>query len=617
MCGLAGYLGQGNRDVLEKMTRSIEYRGPNDKGFFVEHKIGLGHQRLSIIDLSGQARQPITNETGTVQVIFNGEIYNFQELRKDLISQGHQFKSQTDSEVIIHQYEEDGNDCFKKFNGMFAIAIWDSHQEKLILARDRYGQKPLYWTLKDQTLIFASELKAILCHPLVKKELNPLAIYQYFSFDYIPQPLTIFKDIYKLANGSFLVFENNQVKIDNYYQIEFNHQEIDFSTAKEKFGNLLEDSVKKRLVADVPVGIFLSGGIDSSVITYFAKKYKEDIETFSIGFEEPSFDESSYAQQIASFLKTNHHHQEFRSQDLLNIIPEVIEKLDEPFGDPSILPTYLLSKFTANQVTVALGGDGGDELLMGYPNHQVQKIINSLGLAHLKIKGISGILEKLLPVSNKNLTFSYKLKRYGHGWGFDGLYRDFVNIGGYINGFEKMFNFKNRSEELFDFAQDFLSSYNDKKYSEKINLLFLKYYLQDDILFKIDRASMYNSLEVRAPFLDFRLADFVNSLPLNYKLRGLKTKYILKELMKDKLPNNIIGRPKKGFGVPLTLWLKKDLKEYMLENLNQAEIDRVGLFNYDFVNKLIKDHLANKRDNRKVLWNLIIFQSWVKKYGKF
>ncbi len=617
MCGLAGYLGQGNRDVLEKMTRSIEYRGPNDKGFFVEHKIGLGHQRLSIIDLSEQARQPISNETGTVQVVFNGEIYNFQELREDLISQGHQFKSQTDSEVIVHQYEEDGNDCFKKFNGMFAIAIWDSRQDKLILARDRYGQKPLYWTLKDQTLIFASELKAILYHPLVKKELNPLAIYQYFSFDYIPQPLTIFKDIYKLANGSFLVFENNQVKLDNYYQIELNHQEIDFSTAKEKFGDLLEDSVRKRLVADVPVGIFLSGGIDSSVITYFAKKYKEDIKTFSIGFEEPSFDESSYAQQVANFLKTKHHHQEFKSQDLLDVIPEVVERLDEPFGDPSILPTYLLSKFTANQVIVALGGDGGDELLMGYPNHWVQKIINSLGLTHLRIKGISEILEKLLPVSDKNLAFFYKVKRYGHSWGFDGLYRDFLNVGGYINGLEKLFKFKVKSEELFGFAKEFLTDYQDKKYLEKVNILFLKYYLQDDILFKVDRASMYNSLEVRAPFLDFCLADFVNSLPLNYKLRGLRTKYILKELMKGKLPREIINRPKKGFGVPLTLWLKKDLKDYMLENLSSVEINKIGLFDYSFVNKLIKEHLANKRDNRKILWNLIIFQNWAKKYGRF
>ncbi|MFH1900533.1 MAG: asparagine synthase (glutamine-hydrolyzing), partial [Patescibacteria group bacterium] len=410
MCGLAGYVGKGDKGILEKMTRSLKYRGPNDEGFFIQDGIGLGHQRLSIIDLSDRGRQPISNEDGTIKVVFNGEIYNFQELRKELIYKGHKFKSQTDSEVIVHQYEEDGVDCFKKFNGMFVIAIWDSRQKKLILSRDRYGQKPLYWTLVNNTLIFASEIKSILLHPLVKKELNHLAVYQYFSFDYVPQPQTIFKNIYKLTNGSFLVFENNQVSLNEYYKIEISEEKIDFQSSIENLGKLLEDSVRKRLIADVPIGIFLSGGIDSSAIAYFAKKQKQDIKTFSIGFNEPSFDESSYAQQAAMFLKTDHYHKEFKSMDLLNVIPEVIEKLDEPFGDPSILPTYLLSKFAVREVKVALGGDGGDELLMGYPNHQVQKIISLLGLNHLKSKvNFAEILERLLPVSDKNLTLSYKV----------------------------------------------------------------------------------------------------------------------------------------------------------------------------------------------------------------
>ncbi|MBU1255585.1 asparagine synthase (glutamine-hydrolyzing) [Patescibacteria group bacterium] len=381
MCGIAGYLGQGNEDVLKRMTRSLKHRGPNDEGFFIKDEVGLGHQRLSIIDLSQQGRQPMSSEDGMIQIAFNGEIYNFKELRENLITRGHQFKSQTDSEVIIHQYEEDGVDCFKKFNGMFALAIWDGQKEKIILVRDRYGQKPLYWTLVNKTLIFASELKAILNHPLTKKELDSQSVTQYFSFDYVPQPQTIFKNIHKLANGSFLTFKNNQVKISEYYQIKLDNKDIGFESAKEEFGKLLESSIEKRLVADVPVGIFLSGGIDSSTIAYFAKKQKEDIKTFSIGFDQSSFDESSYAQQVARFLKTDHYHQRFSSRDLLNIIPEIIEKLDEPFGDPSILPTYLLSKFTADKVKVALGGDGGDELLMGYPNHQVQKIVGLLGLA--------------------------------------------------------------------------------------------------------------------------------------------------------------------------------------------------------------------------------------------
>ncbi|MBU4580259.1 asparagine synthase C-terminal domain-containing protein, partial [Patescibacteria group bacterium] len=426
---------------------------------------------------------------------------------------------------------------------------------------------------------------------------------------------TIFKNIYKLDNGSFLIFENNQIRLGSYYKIEISEEKIDFRSSVENLGKLLESSVEKRLIADVPVGIFLSGGIDSSTIAYFAKKQKEDIKTFSIGFNEPSFDESSCAKQMAKFLKTDHYHQEFKPIDLLNVIPKITEKLDEPFGDPSILPTYLLSEFTAKRVKVALGGDGGDELLMGYPNHQVQKIISSLSLVNLKSKiNFAEILERLLPVSDNNLTLSYKIKRYAHSFSFPALFRDFLNVGGYIKGIEKLFAFQVESGELFKFSEEFLKSYQNKGYLEKINALFLKYYLQDDILFKVDRASMYNSLEARAPFLDFRLADFVNSLPLDYKLRGLETKYILKELMKDKLPKNIVYREKKGFGVPLTRWLKKDLKEYMLEILSRQEINKTNLFDYDFVDKVVKDHLNNKKDNRKILWNLIVFQNWAKRY---
>lgn len=614
MCGITGYFGETDENILKKMTNALKHRGPDDQGYFINKNIGLGHRRLSIIDLSDKGRQPIENEEGTIKLVFNGEIYNFQELRKDLISKGHKFRSQTDSEVIIHQYEENGIDCFKKFNGMFALAIWDENKEKLILSRDRYGQKPLYWTLINRNLIFASELKSVLLHPSVKKELNCLSLYRYFSFDYVPQSETIFKNIYKLANGSLLIFEDNKVEIKSYYDIELGNNNIGFSSAKNKLGKLLEDSVEKRLIADVPIGVFLSGGIDSSVITYFAKKQKEDIKTFSIGFSESSFDESSYAKQISDFLKTEHYHQEFKPKDLLDVIPEISEKLDEPFGDPSILPTYLLSKFTVKNVKVALGGDGGDELLMGYPNHQVQKIINLTKIAHLRAKGLSDLFEKAFPVSEKNLTFSYKAKRYIHSLGFPVLYRDFLNIGGYIEGVEKMFNFKVDKKELFNFAQDFLGEYKDKKYLKKVNLLLMKYYLQDDILFKVDRASMYNSLEVRAPFLDFRLADFINSLPLEYKLKGLKTKYILKELMKDKLPDNIINRPKKGFGVPLSSWFKKDLKDYLLKTLSKKEIEKTGLFDYSFIKKRIDEHLNNKRDNRKILWNLVVFQNWARKY---
>lgn len=614
MCGIAGYFGEGNKTILEKMVKTLIHRGPDDEGFYLKENVSLGMRRLSIIDLT-TGKQPIYNEDKSMVVVFNGEIYNFQELKKELISKGHQFYTNSDAEVIVHQYEEEREDCFKKFNGMFAIAIWDNKKKNLILARDRYGQKPLYWSKVDNTLIFASELKSILAHPLIKKKLNHLAVYQYFSFDYIPQPFTIFENIYKLENGAFLVFKDNEVNIEKFYEFKVDQKKIDFKSALTKMEELLEDSVRKRLIADVPLGIFLSGGIDSSAITYFAKKQKKNIKTFSIGFSEKTFDETRYAKQVADLLKTEHYHREFKPKDLLGIVPEVIDKLDEPFGDPSILPTYLLSKFTREKVKVSLSGDGGDELLMGYPNHPVQKMLYLLNFHRPKFKSnYAEILERLLPVSDENLTFFYKVKRYSHSLAFSALYRDFLNIGGYLKEIEKLFKFKVESKELFNFADSFLKDYQDKTYLEKINLLFLKYYLEDNILFKADRAGMYNSLEIRAPFLDYRLADFINSLPLNYKLRGMETKYIFKKLMEDKLPKNIVYRKKKGFGVPLTKWLKKELKDYMLKILNKKEVDKFGLINYKNVEKLIEDHVKNKRDNRKILWNLIIFQNWCKKY---
>ncbi len=615
MCGIVGFYGQGDKQILEKMAKSLDYRGPDDEGFFIDNTVGLGHQRLTIIDLSSSGRQPMANEDGKIQLVFNGEIYNYKELKKDLTKKGHSFKSQTDSEVVVHQYEEDGLKCFSKLNGMFALAIWDSREKKLILSRDRYGQKPLYWTENKNSLIFSSELKALFFHPLVKKEIDPLACFQYFSFDYVPQPRTIFKNINKLENGQILVFHQEKVELEKYYQFNLEESDTNFNSALNEFEKIIADSVKKRLIADVPVGVFLSGGIDSSTVAYFAKKQKKEIETFSIGFSQKSFDESYYALKAANFLKTKHYHYKFQPDDLIKVIPEIIDKLDEPFGDSSILPTYLLSGFTCKKVKVALAGDGGDELLMGYPNHQVQKIISLFRLDKFKTNiNIAEVLENILPVSSKNLTLFYKAKRYSHSLAFNGLWRDFLSIGGYLNNIDGLFNFKIDKSELFNFSNNFLEDFQDASYLKKINLLLLKYYLTDNILFKADRASMYHGLEVRAPFLDYRLADFSNSLPLHWKLKGLKSKYILKCLMKDKLPKEIVYRKKKGFGVPLTLWFRKELKNFLIDNLSKKEINKFGLINYQETKKLINQHLKKERDNRKVLWNLIIFQNWLKRY---
>jgi len=619
MCGITGYFGKGDRDILEKMTNSIRYRGPDDEGFFIDGDVGLGHRRLSIIDLSPAGHQPMFNEDKSIAIVFNGEIYNFKEYQKELERKGHKFAGVSDTEVIIHLYEEYGENVFSKLNGMFAIAIYDGNKNKLLLARDRFGQKSLYYSLKNSTLVFGSEIKSLLQHPDIDKILDERSLFQFFSFDYVPQPKTVFKGIKKLENGQLLVFNGGKINLSNYYKIEitpnFFGNKVNEKEAIEKFENLFEDSVKLRLVSDVPLGVFLSGGIDSSSIAYWAAKNKNDLKTFSIGFKEKSFDEGKYAEKVARILGSNHRHQEFTSENLIQCIPEVFSKLDEPFGDPSILPTFLLSKFTRREATVALSGDGGDEFLMGYPNYKVHKILNFAKLNNLKLnkKMIDGLL-KILPFSDDNLASSFRVQRMALSAQFKSLYRDFIIIGAYNNQFDKLFNFSAGSRNLFDFADSFLSGYKHNNHREKMAVLFQKYYLSDDILFKADRASMYNSLEVRAPFLDYRLAGFLNNLPLELKLKGFKSKYILKKSMVGKLPDEIINRKKKGFGIPLTRWFRGELKDYLLDVLSSNNFKKIDFINQKTVEILIKQHLSGKVDNRKILWNLVVFQNWHQNY---
>ena len=616
MCGIAGFIGLGNEGILSRMIERIAYRGPDDRGLILKDNVGLAHARLSIIDLSAAGHQPMSNADGTVWMVFNGEIYNFQELRSELSKTGkYHFKSQTDTEVALCLYEEFGFSFLEKLDGMFAIALYDFNEKKLLLARDKVGKKPLYWSQCDDTLVFGSEMKSVLAHPLIKKEINNAAVFQYFSFDYVPEPATIFKNINKLENGSFLIFDGSEIKIKRYFSFKVVKKEIDFDESLKITEDLLSNAVKKRLVADVPVGVFLSGGIDSSTVAYFARQHKKDIITVSIGFDEPTFDESIHAKEVARFLKTEHYHKKFSATSLIEILPEIWKNLDEPFGDSSLLPTFVLSKFAREHFTVALGGDGGDEVFMGYPNHRVQKIAYFSGLAKLTPRGDYGtLLERILPVSDKNLSFFYKAVRYAHSLEFPGMYRDFLNIGAYTRRLERLFTFETKKNQLFDFAGLFLDEYKNARYLEKINLLFLKYYLSDDILFKVDRASMYNGLEVRAPLLDHKVIDFANSLPLNYKLRGLEGKYLLKKIMETKLPRHIVYRRKKGVGVPLSAWLKKDLKAFAVDVLDPKKISRYDLIRPAEAEKALAEHFSGRRDNHKIIWNLIVFQKWCENY---
>jgi len=624
MCGLAGYFGKGNEEILKKMTCSLEHRGPDDRGFYVDEHLGLGHQRLSIIDLK-TGHQPVFNEDKTIVLIFNGEIYNFKELQKELINKGHKFYTQTDTEVIVHLYEENNSNFLNRLNGMFALALWDKRNKKLILARDRLGQKPLYYSLNSRTLIFGSELKALLNHPDVEKKLDYESLAKYLIYEYVPAPHSIFKNIYKLGPGEYLTYQNNKIKIRKYWNIEFNlkSKNQNFKLALKELNRKFEEAIKIRLISDVPLGVFLSGGIDSSTIAYYAQKNSsQKIKTFSIGFTDESFNESKYARQVSKFLGTEHHENILKPKNCLELIPQITDFLDEPLADASIVPTYLLSKFTKEKVTVALSGDGGDELLMGYPTFQAHKLAEFYQKIPLFIrnKGINPFINNL-PASFNNISFDFKLKKFISGFNYIPEVRNQIWLGSFNpkqlkNLLAPQIYQEIQSNNHFEDINNYLKIIKEEQLENRLIYLYLKNYLQDDILAKTDRASMANSLEVRAPFLDYNLVEFINSLPSDYKLRGWQTKYILKELMKNKLPKNIIYRSKKGFGIPIAKWIRNELKDFVLELFEEKKIKNQGIFNYIYIKQLLKEHFSGQKDNRKLLWTLMIFQMWLEKWGK-
>ncbi len=633
MCGIVGLLTSKAVNVpgyetLKKMRDLLAHRGPDEAGEYIRPLddkgpfVFLGHRRLSIIDLAG-GHQPLSNEDGTIWVTFNGEIYNFRELREGLKGRGHQFRTVSDTEVIVHSYEEYGEECFKQFNGMFAIGIWDGRRNQLVLARDRLGKKPLYYSLLDETLLFASELKAILSYSGFRRRVDPLSLMKYLFFEFIPCPHTIFLDAKKLPPASYLIWDGNELKVREYWSpfhsLEsggtFSEQE-----AASRVTELLRQSVKRRLVSDVPLGVFLSGGIDSSAVTALAQKENPGkIETFSIGFEDASFDESSYASLASKHIGTKHHEQTMGPADLLNIVPALPDILDEPMADASILPTYLLSKFTREYVKVALGGDGGDELFAGYPTYLAHKFAGYYERWMAPVHPMLAFLGNLLPVSDNNISFDFKVKKFLSGMGYTDSIRNFVWLGS--------FSF---SDLHYVLSQGIASQLNQDRLLEEISayesafpltdrlgllqFLDLKLYLQEAILVKVDRASMACSLEVRAPFLDHGFVEFVTGLPSSLKLRGLTSKYILKKAMESFLPRGVIYRKKKGFGVPIAKWVKGPLKQLFGDLLSQDRIGRQGFLNPVYVDTLLKDHLVGKKDNRKQLWTLLVWELWVQQY---
>ena len=625
MCGITGWATTdsnlpprpGDRELLHSMCERMVHRGPDSEGLFVTNGAALGMRRLAIIDLV-TGEQPAFNEDKTISVILNGEIYNYRELRSDLEKRGHSFRSASDTEVLPHLYEEYGDDMVRELNGMFAFALWDSSRRRLLIARDRFGEKPLYWGVFDRTLLFASEPKVLLAHPSVRPALSLQALRHYLSFDYVPAPLSIYEGINKLPAAHKLTFQNGKVDVQCYWKLNYSTATPVPSEreAAERLQELLADSVRMRLVSDVPLGVLLSGGVDSSSVAALAvRASSEPVKTFSISFAEASFDESAYARGVAKFLGTDHHEERLSANLAANLVSEIGAWMDEPFSDPSLVPTYLLSRFTRKHVTVALGGDGGDEIFAGYPMYAGIKWAEIYKRVPLSIRDkIIEPLVRQLPVKTRNLSFDYKALRFVTGAKYDPVARHHIWFGSFTPDEQQQLLTANAlaetSGDIYQQAREMMTECGETDPVKSMQNLDTRLYLAEDILTKVDRASMAVSLEVRAPFLDPRVAEFAASLPSDYKLRGHKTKFILKKAVHDLLPPFVTRRPKKGFGVPVAEWLKEKLRPMARDLLSPERVRRAGVFNPDYVSRLQDEHERGIANHRKLLWTLLMFELW-------
>lgn len=614
MCGICG-INWNDAPLIEKMTKSIAHRGPDQQGLYNDDHCSLGHSRLSIIDLSEQGRQPMFNEDGTVCLVFNGEIYNYLELRKTLLDKGHQFSGNSDSEVIVHAYEEYGTDCVHHLRGMFAFAIYHIPEKKLFIARDRIGIKPLYYYHKNDRFIFASEIKAILECSEVDRSVNTQALYDYLGFEFVPAPQTMFGDIHKLPSGHFLELSGDKCHISPYWDLRMgaNHS-ISFEEAVEKQKELLEEAVKSHLMSDVPLGVFLSGGLDSSGIVALMRKHiSGPLKTFTIGYQDRTFSELDYAAIVAQHCDTDH-----QVLMLDDIRPEYVEKtlyhLDEPMTDLSTVPLYLLCKQAREHVTVCLSGEGADESYAGYDRFKAAKLAAYFNILPETVrKNLVGKVVAMLPDQPQKKGAINMLKRFVEG---ANLPHDGEHLRWQYFTSEKMVN------NLF--TKDFFQAVRPdpfrlvREYSERCGeadsvnrqiYLDMRYMMTDSVLMKVDKMSMASSLEVRVPLLDHVLVEFLASLPGDWKLKGLTTKYIFRSALKELLPEKIVHRGKQGYSLPVKHLLRGELKDYMVTLLNDSAIVR-EYTDVNYVNRLIDEHCTMKHNHNHVLWALMNVSIW-------
>jgi asparagine synthase (glutamine-hydrolysing) len=621
MCGIAGIAALDPSRTIDgaevsPMLRRIAHRGPDDEGIHCATGIALGHRRLSIIDVAG-GHQPLGGRRDSTSLVINGEIYNYRELRFALEQRGHQFRTNSDSEVAAHAYDAYGLDFLEKLDGMFALALWDGAAQRLVLARDRMGEKPLFYTVRNGKLLFASELTAILAHPSVEKDLDPVALSQYLALEYVPAPRSMIRNVAKLPPASALVLERGAIRTMRYWSIDPTPRQpaLDYTDAVDELRELLERSVQSRLVSDVPLGIFLSGGLDSSTVAALAARAGA-LETFSIGFNEASFDETSYARQVAKYIGSNHHERIVAGTEMPDLVPRLGSWLDEPIGDASILPTAILSRFAREHVTVALGGDGGDELFAGYPMHQAHQVAGLARTLPNALHGLARAGAQALPVSHANFTSAFKVLSFLRGASAPAPFNHAL----WMSSFSPREQHDLLTPSALHAARpdDFAFLAITDRWAEssraprlaRATHLDATTYLPNDILVKVDRAAMAVSLEVRAPFLARDVVEFAFSLPDAYRMKRLNGKRILKDAVRGLVPGDIIDRPKKGFGMPVGAWLNGPLQSLARDVLSPQSLRDGGLLDPAYVTRLLDEHRDMIADHRKPLWTLLVFELW-------
>lgn len=634
MCGITGARWRSesaaiSEKTLHAMADEIAHRGPDDRTFWRNDRhvdaygraggVALGFRRLSIIDLAGAA-QPLACEDGSVQVIFNGEIYNYQSLRRRLEGTGHRFATEGDGEPIAHLYEDMGADAFAELNGMFAVAIWDARRHRLILARDRIGQKPLYYAANEDRIVFGSELKCLAAVEGVCNEVDPAAIDEFLTYQYIPHPGTIWKGVRKVPPGHYVVYENGVASVHRYWDFDPTVENpVDHDTAVDRVRELLTDSVRLRLQSDVPLGSFLSGGIDSSIVTALAQSQsREPVRTFSIGFPISDFDETQYAAEVAAHLGTRH--QRFEVQpDAVGIIDQLVWHYDEPFGDSSAVPTYYLSQLTREHVTVALSGDGGDELFAGYDRYRalwLSQRLQRIFPVH-RIPGLS--LVQRLPDSNRQRSLVRRGKRFLEALGQSDarrylnwlqIFPESMRASLYRDDFVETLP----GDDPFEFLETVWGASLGRDAVTRASMADILSYLPCDLCTKVDIASMANSLEVRQPMLDPRLVEFAAGMPVSMKFRGQRGKLILQDAFGDLIPESIFTRKKMGFGIPIAQWFRDELKPMVHETLLGDDSRLENYFRRETIQTLVTDHEGGKQNHGYRLWNLLILEKWLRRW---